>query len=131
VVSHAIPWVVGGSGGEEVREMIMGACNAVEEGEGLRCQGIGWGILRGERGRGRKGGMSGGLRRAVGVVGVVGVWTVWACMNRLEKGRRYSIDVHSGDGWGGGRVGWGVRVGGRGKVGCAVGGQVAELERAE
>jgi hypothetical protein len=105
----------------------MGACDAVEKGNRLKCQGMGWGVGRGEGGGGRKGGLSGALCgvggiRVVGVVGVVGVWTR---MNRLERGRRYGIDVHSGDGWGGGRVGWGVRVGGvgvgsRGKAGCAV-----------
>lgn len=126
MISHTIPWVVDGRGGEEVREVIMGACDTVEEGERLRCQGMGWGVSRGERGR--KGELSGSVRRAVGVI------DVWTRMNRLEKGRRYDIGVHSGDGWGGGKVGLGVRVGGvwvggRGKVGCAVGGQVAELER--
>lgn len=57
-VSHAIPWVVGGRGGEEVFEGVVGGGGAREEGEGGGYQGMSWGVGRGEGGGGRKGGLS-------------------------------------------------------------------------
>ena len=58
VISYVIPWVVGGSGGEEVLEGVVGGGGAREEGEGGGCQNMGRGVGRGEGGWGRKGGLS-------------------------------------------------------------------------